>query len=273
MTKIHDVYQALISLSRDGICTATQSEIAQKAGITRPWIIPALRSLADSGVIAISSNTARHYGAGSRNIYTLLNRNNLERQVKTESGKPDLVLKPDQEIQKLSQVLDRFIRFFDQKPDSVAKLSQENLTQSPENLTQSQQEIMIHACMNDELIIKNNKKKSKQEKAEILTLLDMLDSGERQKRASMRHVTVDYARRWRAWCDSGDFGDIVNPAGYINWAIQRRQEPPNAGGQISLPAGSLDLSDFQSRGMTREEIQTHLAPADGAIIGEDGIWR
>jgi hypothetical protein len=106
-------------------------------------------------------------------------------------------------------------------------------------------------------------------------LLDFLAEPERSLRAA--ECPPDLVAAWRELKDFRDQNELwaamgfTNPPGFINSELKARKWPPPL--QMPLPGGSVDLSEFKSRGMTREEIQVQLGPADGATLGEDGVWR
>jgi hypothetical protein len=107
-------------------------------------------------------------------------------------------------------------------------------------------------------------------------LLDFLNEPERSHRATA--CSLELVQAWRDLKEFRDQNELwtglgfTNPAGWINNQLKDQKWPPPL--QMPLPGGSLDLSDFQSRGQTRQEIESqHPAAQTGFTLGEDGLWR
>jgi len=138
--------------------------------------------------------------------------------------------------------------------------SRSHLGQPPNGLPESEH-VLKHVMHDDGL--------------EILKFLDFLTEPARSFCAA--RCTLSVAEQWRQYKDFNDTHELwealginKNPVGWIYRMIEAGHPPPAL--QIPMPGGSLDIP-FASRGMTRAEIQESRSPTDGAILGDDGIWR
>jgi hypothetical protein len=104
-------------------------------------------------------------------------------------------------------------------------------------------------------------------KKEVLQLLDFLHEGERHKRARQKHVTVAFARQWRAWWEQREFGSLSNPAGFANAQIRTGHAPPAP--QIHLPEGVLLAGPAPPNGHPPDPAEVAAALAEVGLCPED----
>jgi hypothetical protein len=214
MTKQLQVYQVLVALAdENGVCSATQAEIARQAGVSRPRIIPILRALMQAGMIEIDNST-RHYGARARKRYTLSQK--LSHEKVTQS--------PELSHEKVTQ---------------SPELSHEKVTQSPEpsheKVTQSP--LMIHDMIHD-----HDKNTMKQ----ITMLLNFITGKNLTTcvarcdlaRAQAARALYEYCQNYDAWAE---YGVRKNGVGWIVRLLKNGSPipPPR---QMPLPAAVLDFS-------------------------------
>jgi hypothetical protein len=243
MSKIRQVYQAIVALSTDGVCRVTQAEIATKAGISKRHCYEVLKRLVEIQAIFVDP-APHHYGPVPRKIY---------RVEKLMDSQSPLVDKKGPSVEKL---MDSQSPLVDKKGPSVDKKGP-----SVED-SAHHDSCMVH----DEKI-----------KKEILNLLDFIN--EPMRTFCAKRCTLEIAQQWRAvknFYDQNDtwltLGLNQNPIGWIVRRIKAGDPPPAL--QIPLPGGAVDLSEgFKSRGMTREEIESSLRPIEDATLGADGKWR
>jgi hypothetical protein len=242
MTKIHDVYLALaVTAGPDGQCRIRQTELARLVGLSRRHLRRLTRELAEIGLVRIFyCYDWRGRRAGMS--YKLVSLGDIRSPLAgLTRGHQESPSEPLGDIR---------------SPLVVTRGHQESPSETHDH------------DMNDDEINKENLNLK-------LQLLDFFNEPGRSWRASK--CSLDEARAWRAfrdYCDTHDLWSALgvrdNPTGWIYRLMENGQPPPPL--QFPLPAGSLDLSEFRSRGRGRAEIEQPAGLA-GAELGDDGMWR
>lgn len=238
MTKIREVYQAIVAQAESGICNLSQSQLMQAVGLhSRRHLLRITQELQELGLIVIDRHYDRHRGQ-TKNRYLII---------------------PMGQIESHRSITDETNRV-----PSVSATMTDGTPGVPSvgvmGLLESHSKLMIHD-MNDE--------------KQILLQLDFIHAKNRKLCAA--RVDLPTARRWRElweYCENndawGEYGIATNGVGYIVRLIKNGDPVPEKI-QSSLPAASLDISDiFRSRGQTQTEI---TPPVENAVLTSDGFWR
>ena len=238
MSKIRDVYQAIVALSKDGQCDAKQEQLTKLAEVSERHLRRIVRELTHMGLIEVVRVWDNRIGKVHNRYFILW---------QPDSGSP-----------------------VGRGATGLLESGWSGATGLPESGWGGQPDSgspvgrnMYEDMMHEEEI--NFKK---------LDFLDFFSEPGRSYRA--KNCTLEQAQAWRSVKDFYDTHDlwqplgISNPIGWIYRMMELGQPPPAL--QIPLPESSIDLSPFTSRGMTQDEIQAKLS-SDGATLGPDGIWR
>jgi DNA-binding Lrp family transcriptional regulator len=242
MTKIHDVYLVLaVTAGQDGQCRIRQTELARLVNLSDRHLRRLTRELIEIGLIRVFHRYNR-YGRRGGMVYKLTSLPDIRSPV---GGSPTGHQESGSDL----------------LPDIRSPVV------TPTGHQESGRGTHDHD-MNDDEINKENLNLK-------LQLLDFFNEPGRSWRASK--CSLDEARAWRAfrdYCDTHDLWSALgvrdNPTGWIYRLMENGQPPPPL--QFPLPAGSLDLSGFRSRGRGRTEIEQPAGLA-GAELGDDGMWR
>lgn len=243
MTKVRDVYQALIALATDGQCNTQQTKLARLAGLSTRHLRRITQELEEIGLIR-SAPRYNHRGKRAGMAYRLLLLPDIRSPIdESPTGHQE------------SDRCDGNLKLADIRSPVVATTGHQESGSAPHD----------HGDMNNEVL----KKK--------LELLNFLGEPNRSRCALV--CSLADARRWRQfydYCETNElwpaFNVHTNPPGWVYTLIQNRQAPPPL--QHPLPGGAVDLSEpFRSRGKSAHEIEAeHPVAQIGAHLKSNGFW-
>lgn len=238
MTKLREVYQAIVAQSNNGVCILSQAELMKVVGLhSRRHLLRITKELQALGLIVIDRYYDRHK-AQTKNRY---------------------LVRPMGQIESHQSVTDG-TNGVPSGQDAITDGTNGVPSPGAMGLQESHKPLMNHD-MND--------------KNQILLQLDFINAKNRKLCAAL--VDLPTARRWRElweYCENndawGEYGIATNGVGYIVRLIKNGDPVPGKI-QSSLPAASLDIREiFRSRGLTQGEI---AAPIENATLHSDGFWR